>query len=152
MVYLLLMDILYYNHCFCSLIKVFSWCSEGREHTTHRQGSSSVSGSPAPSTSGTSTPRRGRRQLPQTPCTPRPLVSYSPAPRRPAARTIPRRGRPGLRAPRAARHRATAAGCPMVTTRGTARRGRAQPAGARTTRTARARTTGAKPPRPPQRP
>ncbi|CAO2610899.1 Voltage-dependent P/Q-type calcium channel subunit alpha-1A [Lemmus lemmus] len=54
--------------------------SEGREHATHRQGSSSVSGSPAPSTSGTSTPRRGRRQLPQTPCTPRPLVSYSPAP------------------------------------------------------------------------
>ncbi|XP_006530659.1 voltage-dependent P/Q-type calcium channel subunit alpha-1A isoform X10 [Mus musculus] len=62
--------------------------SEGREHTTHRQGSSSVSGSPAPSTSGTSTPRRGRRQLPQTPCTPRPLVSYSPAPRRPAARRM----------------------------------------------------------------
>ncbi|XP_055975585.1 voltage-dependent P/Q-type calcium channel subunit alpha-1A isoform X1 [Sorex fumeus] len=52
--------------------------SEGREHMTHRQGSSSVSGSPAPSTSGTSTPRRGRRQLPQTPCTPRPHVSYSP--------------------------------------------------------------------------
>ncbi|XP_058513731.1 voltage-dependent P/Q-type calcium channel subunit alpha-1A isoform X3 [Ochotona princeps] len=52
--------------------------SEGREHTTHRQGSSSVSGSPVPSTSGTSTPQRGRRQLPQTPCTPRPHVSYSP--------------------------------------------------------------------------
>uniref|UniRef100_A0A2K6T8P4 Voltage-dependent P/Q-type calcium channel subunit alpha n=1 Tax=Saimiri boliviensis boliviensis TaxID=39432 RepID=A0A2K6T8P4_SAIBB len=52
--------------------------SEGREHMTHRQGSSSVSGSPAPSTSGTSTPRRGRRQLPQTPSTPRPHVSYSP--------------------------------------------------------------------------
>ncbi|KAM9689180.1 voltage-dependent P/Q-type calcium channel subunit alpha-1A isoform 4-T4 [Trichechus inunguis] len=52
--------------------------SEGREHITHRQGSSSVSGSPAPSTSGTSTPRRGRRQLPQTPSTPRPHVSYSP--------------------------------------------------------------------------
>ncbi|XP_045145639.1 voltage-dependent P/Q-type calcium channel subunit alpha-1A, partial [Echinops telfairi] len=46
--------------------------SEGREHMAHRQGSSSVSGSPAPSTSGTSTPRRGRRQLPQTPSTPRP--------------------------------------------------------------------------------
>uniref|UniRef100_A0A6I8P6Y4 Voltage-dependent P/Q-type calcium channel subunit alpha-1A n=1 Tax=Ornithorhynchus anatinus TaxID=9258 RepID=A0A6I8P6Y4_ORNAN len=42
------------------------------------QGSSSVSGSPVPSTSGTSTPRRGRRQLPQTPSTPRPHVSYSP--------------------------------------------------------------------------
>ncbi|XP_029772461.1 voltage-dependent P/Q-type calcium channel subunit alpha-1A [Suricata suricatta] len=52
--------------------------SEGRDHMVHRQGSSSVSGSPAPSTSGTSTPRRGRRQLPQTPSTPRPHVSYSP--------------------------------------------------------------------------
>uniref|UniRef100_A0A4X2M1G8 Voltage-dependent P/Q-type calcium channel subunit alpha-1A n=1 Tax=Vombatus ursinus TaxID=29139 RepID=A0A4X2M1G8_VOMUR len=55
--------------------------SEGREHMAHRQvglGSSSVSGSPVPSTSGTSTPRRGRRQLPQTPSTPRPHVSYSP--------------------------------------------------------------------------
>ncbi|XP_016047756.2 voltage-dependent P/Q-type calcium channel subunit alpha-1A isoform X1 [Erinaceus europaeus] len=56
--------------------------SEGREHMTHRQGSSSVSGSPAPSTSGTSTPRRGRRQLPQTPSTPRPHVSYSPVVRK----------------------------------------------------------------------
>ncbi|KAJ8363179.1 hypothetical protein SKAU_G00120100 [Synaphobranchus kaupii] len=53
--------------------------SEGRECRTHRQGSSSVSGSPVPSTSGTSTPRRGRRQLPQTPATPRPHVAYSPA-------------------------------------------------------------------------
>ncbi|KAJ7989671.1 hypothetical protein DPEC_G00306960 [Dallia pectoralis] len=52
--------------------------SESRECVTHRQGSSSVSGSPAPSTSGTSTPRRGRRQLPQTPATPRPHVTYSP--------------------------------------------------------------------------
>ncbi|XP_069864597.1 voltage-dependent P/Q-type calcium channel subunit alpha-1A isoform X2 [Dipodomys merriami] len=59
--------------------------SEGREHVTHRQGSSSVSGSPAPSTSGTSTPRRGRRQLPQTPCTPRPHVSYSPVVRKAGA-------------------------------------------------------------------
>ncbi|CAK6445424.1 unnamed protein product [Pipistrellus nathusii] len=56
--------------------------SEGPEHMAHRQGSSSVSGSPAPSTSGTSTPRRGRRQLPQTPCTPRPHVSYSPVVRK----------------------------------------------------------------------
>uniref|UniRef100_A0A8C7ZJ38 Voltage-dependent P/Q-type calcium channel subunit alpha-1A n=1 Tax=Oryzias sinensis TaxID=183150 RepID=A0A8C7ZJ38_9TELE len=40
---------------------------------------SSVSGSPVPSTSGTSTPRRGRRQLPQTPAVPRPHVTYSPA-------------------------------------------------------------------------
>ncbi|VTJ53935.1 Hypothetical predicted protein [Marmota monax] len=59
--------------------------SEGREHMAHRQGSSSVSGSPAPSTSGTSTPRRGRRQLPQTPSTPRPHVSYSPVIRKAAA-------------------------------------------------------------------
>ncbi|XP_053907732.1 voltage-dependent P/Q-type calcium channel subunit alpha-1A [Cuculus canorus] len=41
--------------------------SEGRDHTAPRQGSSSVSASPAPSTSGTSTPRRARRQLPPTP-------------------------------------------------------------------------------------
>ncbi|XP_055771384.1 voltage-dependent P/Q-type calcium channel subunit alpha-1A-like [Salvelinus fontinalis] len=56
--------------------------SEGRECMTHRQGSSSVSESPAPSTSGTSTPRRGRRQLPQTPATPRPHVTYSPVVRK----------------------------------------------------------------------
>uniref|UniRef100_A0A8C7ZFY1 Voltage-dependent P/Q-type calcium channel subunit alpha-1A n=1 Tax=Oryzias sinensis TaxID=183150 RepID=A0A8C7ZFY1_9TELE len=47
-------------------------------------GSSSVSGSPVPSTSGTSTPRRGRRQLPQTPAVPRPHVTYSPAVRKPS--------------------------------------------------------------------
>ncbi|XP_051570511.1 voltage-dependent P/Q-type calcium channel subunit alpha-1A [Myxocyprinus asiaticus] len=57
--------------------------SEGRECLTHRQGSSSVSGSPVPSTSGTSTPLRGRRQLPQTPATPRPHVTYSPVVRKP---------------------------------------------------------------------
>ncbi|KAM6957182.1 LOW QUALITY PROTEIN: voltage-dependent P/Q-type calcium channel subunit alpha-1A [Aplochiton taeniatus] len=56
--------------------------SEGRDCMPHRQGSSSVSGSPAPSTSGTSTPRRGRRQLPQTPATPRPHVTYSPVVRK----------------------------------------------------------------------
>ncbi|XP_043938322.1 voltage-dependent P/Q-type calcium channel subunit alpha-1A-like [Protopterus annectens] len=56
--------------------------SEGRERMPHRQGSSSVSGSPVPSTSGTSTPRRGRRQLPQTPTTPRPHVTYSPVVRK----------------------------------------------------------------------
>uniref|UniRef100_A0A3B3RLK8 Voltage-dependent P/Q-type calcium channel subunit alpha-1A n=1 Tax=Paramormyrops kingsleyae TaxID=1676925 RepID=A0A3B3RLK8_9TELE len=59
--------------------------SEGRECMTHRQGSSSVSGSPVPSTSGTSTPRRGRRQLPQTPATPRPHVTYSPVVRKAVA-------------------------------------------------------------------
>ncbi|XP_052356644.1 voltage-dependent P/Q-type calcium channel subunit alpha-1A-like isoform X3 [Oncorhynchus keta] len=62
--------------------------SEGRECMTHRQGSSSVSESPAPSTSGTSTPRRGRRQLPQTPATPRPHVTYSPVVRK-AMATLP---------------------------------------------------------------
>ncbi|XP_069051756.1 voltage-dependent P/Q-type calcium channel subunit alpha-1A isoform X3 [Lepisosteus oculatus] len=56
--------------------------SEGRDCRPHRQGSSSVSGSPVPSTSGTSTPRRGRRQLPQTPATPRPHVTYSPVVRK----------------------------------------------------------------------
>uniref|UniRef100_A0A8D2DY97 Voltage-dependent P/Q-type calcium channel subunit alpha n=1 Tax=Sciurus vulgaris TaxID=55149 RepID=A0A8D2DY97_SCIVU len=75
--------------------------SEGREHMAHRQGSSSVSGSPAPSTSGTSTPRRGRRQLPQTPSTPRPHVSYSPvirkagAPGAPQQQQQPAAARPG---------------------------------------------------------
>ncbi|XP_043941319.1 voltage-dependent R-type calcium channel subunit alpha-1E-like isoform X1 [Protopterus annectens] len=53
--------------------------SEGRSQTPNQQGNSSLSDSPAPSTSGTSTPRRGRRQLPQTPSTPRPRISYSPA-------------------------------------------------------------------------
>lgn len=63
--------------------------SEGRECLTHRQGSSSVSGSPVPSTSGTSTPRRGRRQLPQTPATPRPHVTYSPVVRKSAPAAVP---------------------------------------------------------------
>uniref|UniRef100_A0AAQ4PNT3 Voltage-dependent P/Q-type calcium channel subunit alpha-1A n=1 Tax=Gasterosteus aculeatus aculeatus TaxID=481459 RepID=A0AAQ4PNT3_GASAC len=75
--------------------------SEGRECMTHRQGSSSVSGSPVPSTSGTSTPRRGRRQLPQTPATPRPHVTYSPVVRK--AMPAPpggAQGRPPAPAPR----------------------------------------------------
>lgn len=38
-----------------------------------------------PSTSGASTPRRGRRQLPQLPPTPRPRITYSPVVRRPAS-------------------------------------------------------------------
>uniref|UniRef100_A0A8C1AR29 Calcium channel, voltage-dependent, R type, alpha 1E subunit a n=1 Tax=Cyprinus carpio carpio TaxID=630221 RepID=A0A8C1AR29_CYPCA len=49
--------------------------SEGRKHTTLRQGNSSCS--PVPSTSDSGTPR-GRRQLPQTPSRPRPHISYSP--------------------------------------------------------------------------
>ncbi|XP_066509267.1 voltage-dependent P/Q-type calcium channel subunit alpha-1A-like isoform X14 [Hoplias malabaricus] len=71
--------------------------SEGRDGRGHRQGSSSVSGSPVPSTSGTSTPRRGRRQLPQTPSTPRPKVTYSPAVRKPPYTHSPGQGR--LRSP-----------------------------------------------------
>ncbi|XP_064027682.1 voltage-dependent N-type calcium channel subunit alpha-1B isoform X10 [Pogoniulus pusillus] len=43
------------------------------------QGSGSVNGSPLLSTSGASTPCRGRRQLPQTPLTPRPSITYKTA-------------------------------------------------------------------------
>ncbi|XP_059588284.1 voltage-dependent P/Q-type calcium channel subunit alpha-1A isoform X2 [Alligator mississippiensis] len=83
--------------------------SEARDHPPPRQGSSSVSGSPVLSTSGTSTPRRGRRQLPQTPATPRPHVSYSPVVRK-AAPPVPRRHpdpapeRPTAASPRSYRH------------------------------------------------
>uniref|UniRef100_A0A669Q547 Voltage-dependent N-type calcium channel subunit alpha n=1 Tax=Phasianus colchicus TaxID=9054 RepID=A0A669Q547_PHACC len=42
-------------------------------------GSGSVNGSPLLSTSGASTPCRGRRQLPQTPLTPRPSITYKTA-------------------------------------------------------------------------
>uniref|UniRef100_A0A803TVQ4 Voltage-dependent N-type calcium channel subunit alpha n=1 Tax=Anolis carolinensis TaxID=28377 RepID=A0A803TVQ4_ANOCA len=44
-----------------------------------RKGSGSVNGSPLLSTSGASTPCRGRRQLPQTPLTPRPSITYKTA-------------------------------------------------------------------------
>ncbi|KAM4663937.1 voltage-dependent N-type calcium channel subunit alpha-1B [Discoglossus pictus] len=51
--------------------------SSGQDHGTHRQGSGSASGSPRLTSSGASTPCRGiRRQLPQTPLTPRPNVTY----------------------------------------------------------------------------
>ncbi|KAG2456242.1 CAC1B protein, partial [Polypterus senegalus] len=50
--------------------------SDGHEAHLNRQGSGSVSGSPVMLTSGASTPGRGRRQLPQTPTTPRPNVTY----------------------------------------------------------------------------
>ncbi|XP_072489314.1 voltage-dependent N-type calcium channel subunit alpha-1B isoform X3 [Notamacropus eugenii] len=52
----------------------------GQEPGPHRQGSGSVNGSPLLSTSGASTPGRGgRRQLPQTPLTPRPSITYKTA-------------------------------------------------------------------------
>ncbi|XP_010138542.1 PREDICTED: voltage-dependent N-type calcium channel subunit alpha-1B-like, partial [Buceros rhinoceros silvestris] len=51
----------------------------GPEQGPHRQGSGSVNGSPLLSTSGASTPCRGRRQLPQTPLTPRPSITYKTA-------------------------------------------------------------------------
>uniref|UniRef100_A0A7M4F2F8 Voltage-dependent N-type calcium channel subunit alpha n=1 Tax=Crocodylus porosus TaxID=8502 RepID=A0A7M4F2F8_CROPO len=51
----------------------------GPEQGPHRQGSGSVNGSPLMSTSGASTPCRGRRQLPQTPLTPRPSITYKTA-------------------------------------------------------------------------
>uniref|UniRef100_A0A2K5ZX70 Voltage-dependent N-type calcium channel subunit alpha-1B n=1 Tax=Mandrillus leucophaeus TaxID=9568 RepID=A0A2K5ZX70_MANLE len=52
----------------------------GQEPGPHPQGSGSVNGSPLLSTSGASTPGRGgRRQLPQTPLTPRPSITYKTA-------------------------------------------------------------------------
>ncbi|XP_034519659.1 voltage-dependent N-type calcium channel subunit alpha-1B, partial [Ailuropoda melanoleuca] len=52
----------------------------GQEPGPPRLGGGSVSGSPLLSTSGASTPGRGgRRQLPQTPLTPRPSVTYKTA-------------------------------------------------------------------------
>eukprot|EP00062_Callorhinchus_milii_P011414 gi/632957387/ref/XP_007894449.1/ PREDICTED: voltage-dependent N-type calcium channel subunit alpha-1B [Callorhinchus milii] len=53
--------------------------SQGPDHSLHRQGSGSVNGSPLQSASGVSTPCRGRRQLPQTPQTPRPNITYKTA-------------------------------------------------------------------------
>ncbi|XP_060551026.1 LOW QUALITY PROTEIN: voltage-dependent N-type calcium channel subunit alpha-1B [Pantherophis guttatus] len=51
----------------------------GLDHETQKQGSGSVNGSPLLLTSGASTPCRGRRQLPQTPLTPRPSITYKTA-------------------------------------------------------------------------
>ncbi|KAM6182617.1 voltage-dependent N-type calcium channel subunit alpha-1B isoform 2-T2 [Erethizon dorsatum] len=52
----------------------------GPEPAPHPQGGGSVNGSPLLSTSGASTPGRGgRRQLPQTPLTPRPSITYKTA-------------------------------------------------------------------------
>ncbi|XP_032905135.1 voltage-dependent N-type calcium channel subunit alpha-1B [Amblyraja radiata] len=58
--------------------------SDGPEHRLHRQGSGSVNGSLLQLVSGTSTPCRGRRQLPATPLTPRPNVTYKTANSSPA--------------------------------------------------------------------
>ncbi|KAG7240047.1 hypothetical protein INR49_028050, partial [Caranx melampygus] len=52
--------------------------SEGQD-TSNKQGSGWVKGSPAVLSSTSSTPSRGRRQLPQTPLTPRPVVAYKTA-------------------------------------------------------------------------
>nr|XP_021331853.1 voltage-dependent N-type calcium channel subunit alpha-1B isoform X8 [Danio rerio] len=50
--------------------------SETQEANLNKQGSGWAKGSPVLLTSGASTPSRGRRQLPQTPLTPRPSVAY----------------------------------------------------------------------------
>lgn len=55
------------------LINVVLFC------VSPQQGSSVVKGSPGVLAPGTSTPCRGRRQLPQTPLTPRPAVAYKTA-------------------------------------------------------------------------
>ncbi|XP_019357317.1 PREDICTED: voltage-dependent R-type calcium channel subunit alpha-1E isoform X3 [Gavialis gangeticus] len=51
--------------------------SEGRSQTPNRQSTGSLSESSIPSISDTSTPRRGRRQLPPVPPKPRPFISYT---------------------------------------------------------------------------
>ncbi|XP_048022435.1 voltage-dependent N-type calcium channel subunit alpha-1B isoform X7 [Megalobrama amblycephala] len=55
--------------------------SPGEPHDPNRlkQGINTAKGSSVAHTSGTSTPCRGRRQLPQTPLTPRPAVAYKTA-------------------------------------------------------------------------
>ncbi|XP_069497534.1 voltage-dependent R-type calcium channel subunit alpha-1E isoform X1 [Ambystoma mexicanum] len=64
--------------------------SEGRSHTSCMQGTSSLSESSIPS--DTSTPRRGRRQLPPVPPKPRPLISYASMVRRPGNTSPPPSG------------------------------------------------------------
>ncbi|XP_055742429.1 voltage-dependent N-type calcium channel subunit alpha-1B-like isoform X7 [Salvelinus fontinalis] len=53
--------------------------SEVQDPSINKQGSGSVKCSPVMMASGASTPSRGRRQLPQTPLTPRPGVAYKTA-------------------------------------------------------------------------
>ncbi|XP_056303118.1 voltage-dependent N-type calcium channel subunit alpha-1B [Danio aesculapii] len=53
--------------------------SPGEPHDRLKQGINTAKGSSVVHTSGTSTPCRGRRQLPQTPLTPRPAVAYKTA-------------------------------------------------------------------------
>ncbi|KAM6965215.1 calcium channel, voltage-dependent, N type, alpha 1B subunit, a [Aplochiton taeniatus] len=53
--------------------------SEVQDTSFTKQGSGWVKGSPATLSSGSSTPSRGRRQLPQTPLTPRPGVAFKTA-------------------------------------------------------------------------
>ncbi|KAK6312970.1 hypothetical protein J4Q44_G00163170 [Coregonus suidteri] len=53
--------------------------SEVQEPSINKQGSGLVKGSPVMLTSGASTPSHGRRQLPQTPLTPRPRVAFKTA-------------------------------------------------------------------------
>ncbi|XP_066568568.1 calcium channel, voltage-dependent, N type, alpha 1B subunit, a [Amia ocellicauda] len=53
--------------------------SDTHEPGLNKQGSGSSKGSPVLQASGSSTPCRGRRQLPQTPLTPRPSVAYKTA-------------------------------------------------------------------------
>ncbi|CAN0250551.1 unnamed protein product [Lampetra planeri] len=65
-------------------------CPDHRSPERGRQTSRSLSGSPILlSPGGSVTPRRGRRQLPQTPATPRPNVMYSPARRAAKSGTPP---------------------------------------------------------------
>ncbi|XP_029473647.1 voltage-dependent R-type calcium channel subunit alpha-1E isoform X4 [Rhinatrema bivittatum] len=64
--------------------------SEGRSNSPNRQGTGSLSESSIPSDS--STPRRGRRQLPPIPPKPRPLISYSSILRHPGNNSSPPNG------------------------------------------------------------
>ncbi|KAM3868483.1 calcium channel, voltage-dependent, N type, alpha 1B subunit, a [Diretmus argenteus] len=87
--------------------------SEGQETSFSKQGSGWVKGSPVALSSSSSTPSRGRRQLPQTPLTPRPGVAYKTANSSPVhfvsgqASQSPGRLSRGLSEHNALRHRGT---------------------------------------------